>query len=1063
MYVRHIPVRPIAIVAATLFTGGVGAAGVHAQTPRDYRLDPELDIDQYVHDVWTVRDGLPHNTVHVILQGQDGYLWLGTDGGLARFDGVRFTVFNSRTEPAFVTDRVRSLAQTRDGALWAGFLAGGLVRFQNDTFTAYGIEAGLPSSQVRALAEHPSGDLWIGTGTGLARLSNGVMTLIAPERVNGNVLDIAFDSTGAGWIVTEHDGLYHVDGSDVTNYTEDDLLPTNLIFQIEVDRDGSLILSAFTHGLLRLRAGVVTSIAEDFLEDHAAASLLRDRSGGIWAGATGLGVVRVFEDRVSSFGVSEGLSDGRIRAFFEDRDGSIWVGTYGGGLNRFKSGRVTAYGIRQGLPHNEVRSLFQDADGTLWAGGHGLARLVDGRFDPVVRPELGPDPGIVAVAKTRDGTLWMGSNTGGLWSLHSGRLSRHRPTEGLPSDFIYGFLESKDGTLWVSTSMGLSALRDGRWTRYPGEQGSPREIFVLHEDEDGTLWVGGRTGLYRLVGESFESVRDDVWVRAIHRDTKGTLWYGTLSLGLHRLRDDGVEEFGMADGLFDNDVWSIVEDDYGTLWMCSDRGIFNASIQDLNAFSDGAVDRISSEAFGLEDGMKHVECNSGTHPSASKTERGEIWFPTQGGAVRVDPSAPRVSEIVPEVYVERVLRNGLPVELAPGGRLAPGRRDFVFRFTATSFLYPEQVEFRYRLQGYDEQWIGSRERDVRYTNLAPGKYTFRVQAANSDGVWNLEGSSVSFTLEPFFHESRWFYGSVLLVLVITGAALDRYRHRRRSAQHRALEATVTARTAELEHANQGMSRFVARMSHELRTPLNAIIGFSELLQDRTFGDMTAKQSRYVDNVLSSGRHLLRLINDILDLSKAEADKVELAWSTFRVQDLLFEVQPMATELARRKGVRFTVEHTAGRADMVGDALRLKQVLLNLIGNAVKFTPSGRSVGVRTSRFSSREDGAGPEREWIRIAVIDEGPGISPEDHDRIFNPFEQVDQEGHRGTGLGLPLSRRFVALHGGRLLVESDGLGTGSTFFVEVPRTRPSGAGTRHESESGPRPQGGSVPANRS
>ncbi len=1046
-------IRPDTVVLTVLLTGAVGVTHAHAQTPTDYRLDPTLDIDQYVHDVWTTTEGLPHNAVHAILHGDDGYLWLGTDAGLVRFDGVRFTVFNSRTHEAFETDRVRTLVQTRDGALWAGLLVGGVVRYHDDTLTAFSMDQGLPSPEVRSLAVHPSGDVWIGTGRGLVRYSDGVITRVVPDEITGDVLDIVFDSAGAVWAATESDGLYRVEGSTVTSYTDENLLPTNAVYQLEVDRDGSLLITMLNHGLRRLRDGVLTVVGGEYMDSRTGGTLFLDRAGSIWIGALGVGLARIDGDRVSEFTRADGLSDHRIRAIFEDREGSIWVGTYGGGLNRFKSGHVTTYSVSHGLTHREVRGLFQAADGTLWVGGQGVARSFEDRFRPLTRPDFKVDLGIVTVIETRDGTLWAGSNIDGLWSVRAGRLRSHGSTAEFPWSRVTGLHEAADGTLWAITEEGLVARRQGRWVSYVDAPGLASDLFTIFEDRDGTLWLGGRTGLSRWDGERFHSVRDNVWVRSILRDSRGTLWYGTLSRGLHRMGPDGVDEFRAADGLFDEDVWAIVEDDYGSLWMCSDRGIFHARIDDLEAYADGAADQVVSVAYGLPDGMKHVECNSGTHPAAAKTDSGMIWFPTQDGAVRVDPSAPRFNATMPEVYVEQVLRNGQPIDGIEGARLPPGRRDMEFQFTATSLLQPERVEFRYRLSGYEEEWVTSRERAVRYTNLGPGRYSFQVQAANNDGVWNRQGASVSFTLEPFFHESRWFYVVVVAVLIALALLFDRFRQRRRHARQRALEATVAARTAELRYANRGMSRFVARMSHELRTPLNAIIGFSELLKDETFGEVNAKQGRYLDNVLASGRHLLRLINDILDLSKAEADKVELALSTFRVQDLLMDLRPMAEELARGKGVRLSIDYRTGRLSVVGDAFRLKQVLLNLIGNAVKFTPAGRSVRVDSNPFAAPNGRGGPDDVWIRIAVTDEGPGILPRDQERIFSPFEQVDRDGHQGTGLGLALSRRFVRLHGGRLRVESDGRGNGSTFVVEIPRGGPARidgrerpAGTRSE-----------------
>ncbi len=1019
----------LTVALMVLAAGAAGPGFARAQTPIDYRLDPNLEIVQYVHDKWTTEEGLPHNVVEAVLPGREGYLWLGSAIGLVRFDGARFTVFNSRNEPAFQGDRVQSLLQTRDGALWAGLSVGGLVRLKDGTFTRFDGGQAFPLREVRALAEHSSG-LWIGSREGAFRLSDGVIQPVEPDRIRGAVIDFEFAADGDVWIATYGNGLYRLGADDVVHYSESDILPTDWINDIALEPDGSLLLALFANGVARLRGGVLTPVREDVIGPRTATRLLLDRDGALWTNLVDVGLVRIFEGRVSRFGPEDGLPETRVRAFATDPEGSLWVGTYGGGLNRFRSGAVTTFNTKQGLPDDEVRGLFEDADGTLWVAGHGLARSADGRFEAVGFEEFGSHADLATVIQTSDGTHWVGRTSGGLWSVREGKATKHGVEDGLASDFVTALLETPDGVVWVGTSLALSALRDGGWTNLDVRAAGPGNVFVLHGDPDGTVWTGGPRGLFRVEADTLAPVKRDVVVRAIYRDRRGSLWYGSLGQGLYRLDGDGrVDEFRMTDGLYDNDIWSIVEDDYGTLWMCSDRGIFNAPIAGLEAFAAGTVDRIVSTGFGQADGMKDVECNSGTSPSAIKTRSGTIWFPTQGGAVRVDPSSPRRNGIPPQVHIERVVRNGVVVDSIDGARLGPGRRDFEFHFTATSLLFPERVEFRHRLVGYDEGWVSGKDRSVRYTNLEPGNYEFRVQASNNDGVWNPEGASIAFRLDPYFHESGWLYLGLFAAVIAAGFALDRYRRIRQQA----LEVLVSERTAELEFANRGMSRFLARMSHELRTPLNAIIGFSELLGDQTGDGLTSKQARYVSNVRNSGRHLLQLINDVLDMSKVEADKMELALERVRVCDLLAEVRPIADELARKKGVTFAIEDEVGSAEAVVDGLRIKQVLLNLIGNAVKFTPSGRLVTLKSGRFQ-RENGQPRARDWIRVSVEDEGTGVASEDLERIFDPFEQVGGSDHQGTGLGLPLSRKLVELHGGRLWAESAGPGHGSTFTFEVP-----------------------------
>ncbi len=1014
-----------AVLSATVSTAG----SARAQASRDYGLDPELDISQYVYETWTTHDGLPHNAVQAIVQGRDGYLWLGTDGGLVRFDGIRFTVYNSRTHPAFETDRVRALTQTRDGTLWAGLLAGGLLSARGDSIVSVGLEGGGAALDIRSLAEDQAGTLWIGAEQGLARVEDGVLTLAHTDVISESVAEVEVDSDGALWVAVWA-GLYRISDTDVT-YHE---FPEGVaITAAEIGRDGSVWVATSTHGLFRLRDGELRAIRPDETATQALSDVYEDRSGAVWVAAGSRGILRIHGGEAGRFEVEDGLTDARVLAFREDREGSLWFGTYGGGLNRFRSGAVTTYGTRQGVAHREVLSVFEDEDGVLWASGGGIARRRGRRFEPLVVDSIDAGRWVNTALQTRDGVLWVGFAEPGLGRLENGRMTVLGLDDAPGFDHVSALMEDRTGALWVGMRTGIAVLDGGEWTKYDWTTGVPGIVLTFAEAEDGTVWVGGRGGVTRFTGTLFESIYEGAWVRSLHVEADGTVWFGTLGGGLFRHRAGRTHRFRTADGLFDNDVWSIVEDDFGTLWMCSDRGIFSVTKRNLEDFTAGTVDRIRSESYGVDDGMVHVECNGGRHPSAAKTRDGAIWFPTQMGVVRVDPGSLPSNAVPPSVSIERVARNGLDLPLIDGQRLAPGQRDFRFRFSATSLLFPERVTFRYRLEGFEEDWVEGGDRTVRYTNLTPGTYRFRVRAANDDGIWSEAEASFLFHLEPYLYESRWIYPGIVALVVGLGLGLDWYRRRRQQV----LEAMVRDRTAELEFANRGMSRFLVRMSHELRTPLNAIIGFSELLQDQAGSTMTTQHSRYVGNVLKSGRHLLEVINDILDLSKVEADRLELSVAPVRTNRLLAEIRPIAEELARKKGVRFGIEPDAEATEITIDALRIKQVLINLIGNAVKFTPAERRVTVQCARVRHGDNGSSAG-EWIRLSVADEGSGIAADDLERIFHPFEQAHGHVQQGTGLGLPLSRKLVELHGGRLWAESEGLGRGSTFVCELPRQGP-------------------------
>jgi signal transduction histidine kinase/ligand-binding sensor domain-containing protein len=1007
-------------------------------------LDPGTRLSQYGQDLWQVEQGLPQNSVQSIAQTRDGYLWLGTQEGLARFDGVRFAVFDRVNTPEIRHNSIQALLETRDGSLWIATYVGGLTRFQGGRFTVYTTRDGLPDDQVLCLHEDSQGRLWIGTRGGLASFDGKAFTAYGTAQglLDPRVWTVAQDAGGALWIGTDG-GLNRLQGGRMTALTARDGLPAAPVHAVLPDRNGGLWVGTYD-GLARIDGGRVSAVyrTRDGLVNDLVWTLLADRSGRLWVG-TSDGVSRFAGGRFESLTPRDGVPNGHVRALAEDREGSVWIGTNGGGLLRLRDGRFTRITQRDGLPDAIIRTILQDRAGTTWIGtNRGLARVQSGRVS-VLGPALGfPGAPVFSLHEDRAGALWIGTYGTGLWRWQGERFRSWRAASGLSSDIVRAIHQDRAGELWVGTEAGLNRLgADGRFTVYGEKDGLPSDqVFAILEDRRGVLWFGTGGGLVRWSDGRFtalgakDGLRSTV-VFALHEDVDGTLWFGTDGGGLHRLRDGRITAVGMKEGLFDDLVVRILDDAHGTLWMSSNRGVFSVSKREVEELAAGRIARVRSAGYGTADGMPSAECHGGSQPAGWRTSDGRLWFPTLRGVAILDPERLSPNPVPPPVVVEEMRVNHRPFALG-AGPLPSGPRDIEFQYTALSLLAPARVRFRYRLDGYDAEWVDAGARRVAfYSHLHPGSYRFRVAAANNDGVWNEEGASVAFEVAPRPWETKPFAAAVLLLgaLVAVGGYRARTRQLRRRQQE--LEALVEVRTRDLreaqeraedsrrraEEASQAKTRFLANVSHELRTPLNTILGFVDVLQrDSAMGGSERDQLAIVQR---SGEHLLALINDVLSIAQIEAGITPVNSTVFDPSRLLQGLDEMFAVRAAGKGLALRVERMGLPPWVRGDEAKLRQILINLLGNAVKFTAAG-SVTLRASWDDGR----------AAFAVEDTGPGIAEEDRPRLFSPFVQ-GQAGlaSEGTGLGLAISHTYALLMGGDLALTS-AAGGGARFRLELP-----------------------------
>ncbi|MFZ0593533.1 MAG: two-component regulator propeller domain-containing protein [Bryobacteraceae bacterium] len=1002
------------------------------------------------------------DTITTLYKDRDGSLWIGSKfGGLDRLDPSRdtFTHYrhDSRNPRSLTNDFVEFVYQDRSGQLWIG-TADGLDRLEpaTGTFAHYkhnSQNAGsLSNSHIVCVYEDREGNLWIGTLHGLNKL----------DRATGRFSHFLHDPSNP-----------HSIGHDYVAF-------------ILEDRSGVLwVSSSLGSGLsaLDVKTGEFTRYSFHAEEPSSqsvtgAQGLFEDRDGALWVCTIDRGLLRLDPERkmftryANEPGNPNSLANDTVYTVLEDAEGELWVGTQTG-LSRFQSGvpRFVNHKHEDGNPNslrnNMIWSVQVDSQGFLWIGDEdGLDRLDrrTGRFTFYQHEPKDPHSlsynKVLAIREDRSGTLWFATYGGGLdrFDPKTGLFYayRHDPKDpaSLSSDSVDSLLIDQQGTLWVGTQGGGLDRFDsdtGRFTTYLNDPPDVDfSLTVLFEDRAGMFWVGtagqglirfdpktGQVTTYRHNSDNPQSLSNDK-VNAIREDRQGRLWIGTENgLNLLDRRSGTTTVLTTTDGLPDKAIESILEDRKGYLWLATHNGLsrFDPRTKTFRNYS---------ESEGLAGNLLDPYGAGGS----CQTPAGEMVFASSTGVTTFFPERISGNRHVPPVRLtDFLLFNNSVLE----GRNSPLSKSiwatnsltlthrqsiFTIRFAALSYVAPERNRYRYRLEGLETQWneVDSEQRSATYTNLSAGKYLFRVQASNNDGVWNNQGVALVITVLPPWWETWWFLS--IAGLIVVGLILAIFRSRMKGLQWQAarLERQVIQRTHELqiaknaaEEANRAKSSFLANMSHELRTPLNAILGFSNLLRESA---VSGKQRKDLDIIARSGEHLLSLINDVLDMAKIDAGRIVIENAPLDLKELVHGVMDLMRLRAEEKNLALSVLEAPESCQFVrADGEKLRQVLVNLVSNAVKYTERG-SVVLRVSEQAAWD----AEHCQLVIEVEDTGIGISAVDQARIFEPFVQAAKlSTSKGTGLGLAITKKYVELMGGSLRVDSEP-GKGSLFRVEIP-----------------------------
>ena len=825
----------------------------------------QAGLPHYIIRSWYVEDGLPRNSVTAAVQTRDGYLWLGTYTGLARFDGVRFVVFNDNNTPALKNNRITSLFEAADGTLWIGHETGDVTRFNEGRFEAVPMTAAWNVRKILSIGADDAGDNWLVNTDGLlARLRDG--KVLTPEAGGvAAVVDVAADRRGKIWIARNGkvSALLHGELS---------VLPLNL-----------QSTNSYAQGICPASDGGLWIVTDNRIRKWDGTKWTEDRGSPAWgygplssfvelssgflaAGTANQGLLLISPaGETLRFGRTNGLSHDWVRFLCEDREGNLWAGT-GTGLNMLRPSNVMMVSPPDAWQGRAVLSVTAARDGSLWVGteGAGVYCWRDDVWSRFSYDNSGlKNPFVWSVAEDETGQVWAGTWAGGIYVRRTNDFEAATRLENfsLPAPAL---LPARGGGLWIGTGTGLLRYESSGMTKFGRNVGleSP-EVRSVAEAMDGTVWFGMYGGGLGCLTEGkarqFRK-RDGLasdFVQCLKLETNGTLWIGTFGGGLSRLKDGRFANVGVDQGLPNNVICHIEDDGRGYFWMSSYGGIFRVSKTELEDCADGKISIVRSLGYGKGDGLPTLECSGGMQPAGCRTVDGLLWFPTSMGLVVLDPVKVTTNRLTPPVVIEefrvdgRVLTNTgvTPVQIAPG------RQRFDFQFTALSFVSPERVQFRCRLEGLEEDWIdmGSR-RSVNYNFVPPGDYTFHVVACNNDNVWNETGAQLAFHVRPYFWQTTWFHvlGGFTTVVMASGAVWFDTRRR----MHRKLERLERQRALERERA---------RIARDIHDDLGASLTQITMLSQVAHGapPELPRAVASLDQIFGTARELTRALDEIV--------------------------------------------------------------------------------------------------------------------------------------------------------------------------------------------------------
>lgn len=976
----------------------IGAAAAASAPALQTAAPAEL---KYSRRVWQSADGLPEDFAQSVAQTPDGYLWIGTSGGLLRFDGLRFVLFDHASRPALTDDSIYTMLAERGGALWIGTEGGGLLCRHKSTFKHYGERQGLTNGFVRVIYRDRKGVLWVGTDAGLFRMEG---ERLARVDGSGGIPSFSVHSMREdrqGRLLVGGLGLLVMDGARAAYYTSSESLADNSIRAILPASDGSIWIGTIS-GVRRLTSLNGNPFAIPRILTGVNSGVLMESSDGrIWLGAYGHGVLVYERGRiVQKLRAPSSLPHNNVLTLFEDSERNIWVGTQGG-LLRLSPSSAATLTTADSAPQS-INTIYEDRDGTLLAVAlnGSVYRIRNGVLQPLPLPAEAAALRIRNAYRDSTGALWLGTDGQGALRIARDGVRRFTMRQGLVNDFIRAFCEDRDGNFWIGTDGGLSQLREGVIRNYGVGSGlAYNSIRFVHLVRDGSVYVGTDNGLSRFRDGAFRG--EDVFAAfrgqktwAIYEDASGALWIGTHGGGLFRLQGGKVSRVTASDGLPSDKIHFIAEDIRGNMWMSTSAGVLSAPRRDLEARMNGSGSELAFSVYGMSEGLSTNQMSGGVQPAGVVKRSGEIWLPCTRGVVWIQPDArgsgARNTGVPPPVLIEEAHADDQTVPFDGMLVLPPGEGKLEIHYTAVRLRSPERIRFKYWLEGFDHGWTDAGQRRVAYyTNIPPGQYRFRVLAYELHEPRNTSERAMEIRWKPHYYQTPWFL-TLCSAFALGAAGLLYWVHihnlRRRFA-------------AVLEERNR-----LAREMHD--TLIQGCVGLSALLEAAAHAhEVCPGKSR-----------------ELLDRARREArsavEEARMAiWNLRHTEEFAANLTDSIAHLARQIGIetgiaiRFESSGAPPRLDAEAGRSLLLIVREALQNSARHAAPSNLTVSLRTDRGT------------LHVLVEDDGCG---------FDPSRASSDSPHYGlTGM-----QERVRKLGGEFVIRS-APGEGTQVCISLPERR--------------------------
>jgi signal transduction histidine kinase/ligand-binding sensor domain-containing protein len=981
-------------------------------SPPALALDPSLDVSQYAHTAWTVRDGFSLGNIYAMAQTPDGFLWLGTEFGLFRFDGVRTIPWQPPAGQQLPEKNINALLVARDGTLWIGTFAG-LATWSGGKLTW---RPELGRQFVASLFEDREGTVWAGTletSGRLCALRNGGAQCYGEDGVFGRAVWALYeDSSGNLWAAAQS-GLWQMKPGPPKRYRTS----TELIGLSKAD-DGRLLIAMHGAGLLQLVGDKVESYpiqgtvnSKRPLRDLEvdANRLLRDRDGGLWIGSVERGLIHVHHGRTDVFTKSDGLSGDVILSLFEDREGNVWVASTGG-VDRFRELPVATVSVKQGLSSDATQSVLAAADGSVWVGSHkGLTRWKNGQATIFGTASGLPDDAPESLFQDNGGRIWA-STRHGLSYFKDGRFIA---VNGVPGGEVHFITGDKAGNLWLAEHQRLVHLLEGRLLEQVpwSELGRPQAAAILLSDrEQGGVWLGFWVGggLWHLKNRQLKSsyaAADGLGeggVTDLRLDQDEALWASTELGGLSRIKDGRIATLTNRNGLSCDAVHWAIEDDDRSLWLYTSCGLVRITRTELDAWIADPKRRIQTRVWDAADGVRLRSSTASAYgPRVAKSTDGKLWFVTGEGVQVVDPRHLAYNKVPPPVHIEQITADGK--EYDPARRpLPPKVRNLTIDYTALSLVVPEKVQFRVKLEGQDSDWrVPANPRHAHYTNLAPKHYRFLVKACNNSGVWNEEGASLEFVIPPMWYQTNWFYALCAATFLALLWAMYQLRLRQLARRfNMRLEERVGERTRIARDLHDTLLQSFHGVMLHFQTGINQ-------LPEHPAEARTAEARKTLEKAMNQAKHAI--------VEGREAIQ-GLRSSVVETNDLALAMRTLGEELAPNgNSVAFQV-HVEGTPRDLHPILR---------DEVYRITGEGLRNAFRHADAKQIEVEIRYDDRRLRVRVRDDGKGIDPK-------LLSDDGREGH----FGLRGMRERAKLIGGKLTVWSE-LDAGTELELSIPAAR--------------------------